>query len=172
MSGPVVIGVDPSITATGVALSDGSLITVGGKAERGDERLLDIACMIGTACTQADLVVIEDLPTHAHGAGITGMVQGVIRLMCLRAGVPYATVVAATLKKYATGSGAANKADMRMALYKRAGFDVHDDNQVDAWWLRAAGLERLGFPEVEMPSAQVKVLEKAAWPSVPMRGAA
>ena len=169
---PTVIGVDPSITATGLALSDGSLITVGGKADRGDDRLLDIACAMGTACYDADLVVIEDLPTHAHGAGTTGMVQGVIRLMCLRAGVPYALVTAATLKKYATGSGAAGKADMRMALYKRTGTDVRDDNQCDAWWLRAAGLEHLGHAVVKLPAAQVAALAKVQWPTVAERGAA
>jgi Holliday junction resolvasome RuvABC endonuclease subunit len=167
-----VIGVDPSITATGVALSDGSLITVGGKSDRGDERLLDIACLIGTSVTRADLVVMEDLPTHAHGAGISGMVQGVVRLMCLRASVPYALVTAATLKKWATGSGNADKSDMRMALYKRTGLDVRDDNQVDAWWLRAAGLECLGQSVVEMPTAQIKALAAVSWPAVAMRSAA
>lgn len=172
MTAPVVIGVDPSISATGIALSDGSLITVGGKADRGDDRLLDIACAIGSACHSADLVVLEDLPTHAHGAGITGMVQGVVRLMCLRASVPYATVPAATLKKYATGTGNAKKPDLRMSLFKRTGYDIPDDNQVDAWFLRAAGLEALGFPVVAMPAAQVKALAVVDWPQVPMRGAA
>ncbi|MCW2901847.1 MAG: hypothetical protein JWO67_4112 [Streptosporangiaceae bacterium] len=172
MTAPTVIGVDPSLTATGIALSDGSLITIGGKADRGDERLLDLACAMGTSCFGADLVVIEDLPTHAHGAGKTGLAQGVIRLMCLRASVPYALVTAATLKKWATGSGNAGKADMRMALYKRTGMDVRDDNQADAWWLRAAGLEALGFPVVEMPVAQVRALAAVTWPSVHMGSAA
>ena len=167
-----VIGVDPSITATGVALSDGSLITVGGKAERGDERLLDIACLIGGAVHHADLVVMEDLPTHAHGAGITGMVQGVLRLMCLRASVPYVTVPAATLKKFATGKGNATKPDMRMALYQRTGEDIRDDNQVDACWLRFAGLQHLGLPQVKLPAAQVAALAKVTWPVVAGRAAA
>jgi Holliday junction resolvasome RuvABC endonuclease subunit len=166
-----VIGVDPSISATGLALSDGSLITVGGKADRGDERLLDIACVMGTALTQADLVVMEDLPTHAHGAGITGMVQGVVRLMCLRASVPYVLISPATLKKWATGAGNAGKADMRMALYKRTGMDLRDDNQCDAWWLRAAGLEHLGQPVVDMPAAHVKALSAVTWPTLPAAAA-
>lgn len=162
-----VIGVDPSISATGLALSDGSLITVGGKADRGDERLLDIACLLATAISRADLVVMEDLPTHAHGAGITGMVQGVVRLMCLRASVPYVLIPPATLKKFATGRGNATKPDMRMELFQRTGVDVRDDNQCDAWWLRAAGLQHLGQPVVEMPAAHVKALSAVTWPTLP-----
>ena len=167
----LVIGVDPSITATGVALSDGSLVIVGGKADRGDERLLDIACLIGTVTAQAHLVVLEDLPTHAHGAGITGMAQGVVRLMCLRAGVPYVTLPPAVLKKYATGRGNGTKGDMRMALYQRAGIDERDDNKVDAWWLRAAGMQAYGQPVVTVPAAQARALEAATWPET-LRGAA
>jgi Holliday junction resolvasome RuvABC endonuclease subunit len=171
MKGPIVIGVDPSITSTGMALSDGSLMTVGGKADRGDERLLEIACAMGTACYQADLVVIEFLPAHMKGAGITGMVQGVIRLVCLRASVPYVLVPPSTLKKYATGSGAADKGDMKVALFERTGVKVKSNDEVDAAWLRFAGLQKLGAPEVSLPAVQVRALDAVAWPDV-LRGVA
>jgi hypothetical protein len=60
------------------------------------------------------------------------------------------------LKKFATGKGNATKADMRMALYQRAGLDVRDDNQVDAWWLRQAGLHLLDDPTaVRLPKAHL-----------------
>ena len=168
---PVVVGIDPSISATGLALSDGSLMTVGGKPERGDERLLDIACAVGTAISRADLAVLEDLPQHAHAAGITGLESGVVRLMCLRASVPYVLLPPASLKKYATGRGNATKGDMRMALFQRTGLDVRDDNQCDAIWLRFAGLQKLGAPEVSLPVAQVRALDAVAWPDV-LRGVA
>jgi Holliday junction resolvasome RuvABC endonuclease subunit len=161
-----VIGIDPSITATAIAHTDGTLTVVGGAASLGDRRLSAIHEAITAACIPAwpDLAVMEDLPTHAHGAGVTGMVQGVIRLALLTIGVPYVTVPPATLKKYATGRGGADKADMRMALYQRAGLDERNDNKVDAWWLRAAGLEHLGQPAVKLPAAQVAALGKVAWP--------
>lgn len=172
MVAPVVVGIDPSLTATGIALSDGSLITVGGDAKRGDERLLDISCAVGSACHNADLIVIENYVNGSPSAGVSGQVHGVVRLMCLRASVPYAMVPPTTLKKYATGSGAAKKADMRMALYKRTGLDCNDPDQVDAWWLRAAGLQWLGCPVVTLPAVQVKALDAAQWPETPVRGAA
>ncbi|MFI7449575.1 hypothetical protein ACIBQX_18910 [Nonomuraea sp. NPDC049714] len=167
---PNVTGLDLSMTATGVAyLAAGQLVTATIRPTPGigDQRLLYIAEHVGLAVGingQTDLAMVEDLPTHAHGAGITGMVHGAIRMTLLTLGVPYALVTPASLKKYATGKGNATKADMRMALFQRAGLDLRDDNQVDAWWLRAAGLDHLGHPLVTLPKAQREALAKVAWP--------
>jgi len=70
------------------------------------------------------------------------------------------------LKRYATGKGNATKADMRMALFQRAGLDVRDDNAVDAWWLRAMALDHYGHPLVAMPQTHRQALEKVAWPEL------
>jgi Holliday junction resolvasome RuvABC endonuclease subunit len=156
-----VAGLDLSITATGVALPDDTLKTVTGKAKDGDGRLAHLfGVALDLANLRLDLVVIEDLPTHAHGAGITGMVHGAVRCALISRGVPYLLVPPATLKKYATGKGNAPKPDMRMALYKRTGIDVSDDNQVDAWWLRAIGMQVLGEPIIDLPAAQIAALSK------------
>jgi len=160
-----VVGIDPSLTSTGIAAADGALSTVGGDSKVGDRRLARIADAVALAVADADLVVLELLPQHMKSAGITGMAQGVIRLALVNACVPYVFLQPSLLKKYATGRGAADKADMRMALYQRTGVDVRDDNQVDAWWLRAAGLQHLGEPVVKLPAAQVAVLDKVAWPA-------
>lgn len=163
---PRVIGLDLSITATGIALWDGHTDTIKAAKWGGDWRLVNIRKHVLThALTpRAHLVVIEDLPTHAHGAGITGMVHGVVRELLLDNGIPYVLVPPASLKKYATGKGNATKADMRMALFQRAGVDLRDDNQVDAWWLRAAGLDQLSHPLVDLPKVQRAALDKVAWP--------
>lgn len=162
---PRVLGLDLSITATGVADADGHLATLHPRAP-GDERLRQLrdAIRLAAGGCPPDLAVIEDLPTHARAAGITGMVHGVARSLLLDAGVPYALASPASLKKYATGRGNATKADMRMELYKRAGLDICDDNQVDAYWLRAMGLHWLGHPQIKLPVGRRDALDKVRWP--------
>lgn len=162
-----VLGLDLSITATGVAYPDGRTHTVSTR-RTGDHRLLVIRGMVLDAVGHGhvDLAVIEDLPTHAHGAGVTGMVHGVVRAELLSHDVPYVLVTPATLKKYACGKGNATKPDMRMALFQRATLDLRDDNQVDAWWLRAAGLDQLGEPVVQVPQSHRAALAKVAWPNL------
>jgi Holliday junction resolvasome RuvABC endonuclease subunit len=154
---PYVVGIDPSLAATGIATEDETWTV---HTESGDPERLDIIWQAVYAAVWphrgADLAVIEDLPTHAHGAGLTGMAQGVIRLALIHTQTPYYTVPAATLKKFATGKGTATKADMRMALFKRTGIDVRDDNQCDAIWLRHMGLHLAGsFLAMDLPKAQM-----------------
>lgn len=162
---PRVVGLDLSITATGIAWCDGTTYTVTGKTT-GDRRLLTICQEVGIAVDgrSIDLVVIEDLPTHAKAAGITGMVHGAVRAYLLRLGTPYALITPASLKKYATGRGNAGKPEMAVAAYKRLGREPADDNQVDALWLRAAGLDRLGQPLAQMPAANRAALDAVTWP--------
>lgn len=171
---PRVLGLDLSITATGIAYRDGSTGTVGGPSDQGDRRLLVIEQAVTIAVggedidlgPRVDLVVLEDLPTHAKAAGITGMVHGAVRTLLIKRGVPYVVVTPATLKAFATGKGNADKTAMAMAAYKRAAVEFADDNQCDAWWLRAAGLERLGAPLFDLPAAQRARLDKVAWPNL------
>lgn len=172
MTTPLVVGLDLSITATGICDARGNCRTVGGPSTMGDGRLVTIADAVifdiglDEWLAKNTLVVIEDIPTHAHGAGITAMVHGAVRSRLVDQGTPYVLVPPATLKKYATGKGNATKADMAVALYKRAGLELADDNQVDAWFLRAAGLHHLGHPVIDVPAAQAAALDRITWPEV------
>lgn len=157
------IGIDPSLTGTGLAYADQTrTVRTDAKTER---RLAVIHDTVLQLLPGHTLAVIEDLPTHAHGAGLTGMAQGVIRLACEHTGVPYTTVPAATLKKFATSRGNATKPDMRLELFKRTGLDLRDDNQVDAWWLRQIGLHLTGHPDaLTLPQTHTIALTKVKNP--------
>jgi hypothetical protein len=157
-----VVGLDLSITATGICASNGETYTVGGKSALGDERLVLIKIAI-LDNLDADIYIIEDLPTHAHGAGVTGMVHGVVRATLLENKKKYILVTPASLKKYATGKGNANKVDMAIALYERFGIKLPDDNQVDAYWLRMMGLDYFGIEKIYLPQVNKSVFEKINW---------
>lgn len=162
-----VIGLDLSLTATGIAYADGTTRTIKTRTADGDRRLLQIVAAVVEAASQGvELAVIEDLPTHAHSAGITGMVHGAVRAALIAQGLPYVLVPAATLKAFATGKGNADKTAMALAAFKRAETEFADDNCCDAWWLRAAGLDWLGTPLFPLPEAQRVRLAKVRWPEL------
>lgn len=163
---PSVVGLDLSITATGIAKRDGSTFTVKTNAT-GDRRLVVIRDNVGLAAGGCDLVVIEDLPTHAKSAGITGMVHGAVRASLIEWGIRYVLITPASVKKYATGKGNCGKPEMAVAAFKRAEVEFADDNQCDAWWLRAMALDHLGHALADMPKAHRDALAAVDWPAVP-----
>lgn len=180
---PNVIGVDLSITATGICHSNGSCETVGGKASDGDHRICSITERVMSAVMREDplplhipgewdiwrveLVVIEGLAIHGPGGAMAAaQLMGALKLCLIEGGVAYVEVPPATLKKFATGKGNATKTDMAIAALKRAGVEFADDNQCDAWWLRQAGLHALGHPQFDLPQAQVDALAKVTWPNI------
>lgn len=144
----LVFGIDPSIAATGVALPSGSSHTIKTIPTDGDARLHQLARTMDSYLVRFEqldsevysVAVVEDLPMNAKSAGLTGMAQGVIRERLAYYEIPVARIAPASLKKYATGSGRASKADMRAAWLELTENDIADDNQVDALWLRDMGV--------------------------------
>jgi Holliday junction resolvasome RuvABC endonuclease subunit len=162
-------GIDPSVTASGfVSLHAGGELERTGtfpvnRKLKGSHRLLGLhndlysayhdTIQLGMA---VDLAVLEDLPRNAMGAGLTGMAQGIVRAFLVDVQVPFVTVAPATLKKAVTGSGRADKKEMKLAAQKVLGEDadyLKNDNEVDAWGLAEVGLfykgrsNRLQFTE-------------------------
>lgn len=147
MTGWYAVGIDPSLSGTGIAQADGLLMTIKTHAKPGrkNNRLQTIhkaafdAAGGGHWAGKPALVMVEDLPTHAKSAGLTGQAQGVVRLALVDAGVSMMFLAPATLKKFATGKGNADKAAMIAAWNARNHARVTDDNQADAAWLRQYG---------------------------------
>jgi crossover junction endodeoxyribonuclease RuvC len=148
---PVVVGLDLSLTATGVATSSGTKIvdSTGHKGDTLDQRRTRLIGMteriINEVTPLADLVVIE-APAFSRTQGAMHDRSGLWWLVvaALHDGLANVTEVAPTaLKKYITGKGNA---------------------------LRALGLDLLGHPLVQMPVAHRAGLEKLHRPT--LRGAA
>lgn len=155
-----VVGIDPSLAATGVATNSGEFTIKTDAKKHGDGgRLAKLGTDLAQALrTQPTLVVIEDLPTHAMSAGLTGRAQGVVRMTLALWNIPYVAIPPATLKKFATGKGNAKKDAMRAAWLEYSGEDNADDNQVDAAWLRQIGRHFMGG-RVDLPQAQLDAVE-------------
>lgn len=173
-----VFGIDPSLAATGVATAYDQVHVVATKGRKGattlerHDRLQSIVARILAHIAEAggragDLVVIEGPPFTGDPyvwdrAGLWWLLQATLR----ETGFVVVDVNPSHLKKYATGSGAANKGRMADAAARRIP-DVHthgEDNAVDALWLRAMGLDRLGTPLAVMPAEQRDVLDRVPWP--------
>ncbi len=161
-----VIGLDLSLTGTGIATNYGTA-TIHSKA-RGMERLAHIRDQVLSVLIPdvEHLFVIEGYSmgtarqsSHAHGLGELG---GVIRLALWEAGVGYLDCPPACLKRYACGRGNAPKEEVLIAAVKR-GADVRDNNQADAFFLRAMGLDAMGAPVVDMPQAHRAGLKSIEW---------
>lgn len=167
-----VVGLDLSLTATGIAhLTAGDGLVVDHYRVTSDpapgtyatrHRLRTLRRTILDDVRAGDLVVVEG-PALSRATGHAWDRGGLWWSIVDR--LPRVAIVGpSTLKKFATGNGAATKADMRLALYKRSGLDVRDDNECDAVWLAIAGATRLGRAPFPLPVAQVAALDKAEWP--------
>ena len=158
--GMLVLGIDPSLTGTGIAAIsldlDGNVfgatattLKVPGKVDTID-RIFYIARNVThwvSICSDRNLsnIIIEDLPAMAKGAGHTGQAQGAIRYG-ISSGSQYnpcqvLALAPATLKKFIAGSGKADKAAVIEAVRERVGHltTINDDNQGDAMALALYG---------------------------------
>lgn len=114
-----------------------------------------------------DLAVLEGPAWAANLMFQFGMVHYAARGVLMDFGIPYVTVQPTTLKQYATGSGAADKADMIAAVTAAVGTVPGDDNQADSWWLREMGLAALGHPTVELTDERRGILAGIRdWPRI------
>lgn len=113
-----------------------------------------------------DLVSFEEVRRHlgVDAAHAYGGYLGHLTAFCDVAEIPYEGVAVGTIKKRATGNGAASKEMMIEAACAKLGVIPEDDNEADALWLlvlmvEAEGLEWPGGP-VEVPPTKKKAKRK------------
>lgn len=167
-----VLGVDLSLAATGVVTADGVRSTLTPPTKDTTDRLewfyRQFYALVADLDVLGTILMVEAPfvagPARGSSTLDLGMLHGVFRLATRRFVRRIVWVPPSTLKMYATGRGNATKPDMRVELVKRLELDIKDDNQVDAWWLRAMGLDRYATAPIALPQSHRRALSSVQWP--------
>ena len=177
----IVIGIDPSLTSTGIARVDTDdrlapeTWTITSTGHKGDtlaqrcDRLTTIADQI--ALYDCDLVVIEapSLGQARQGGPLdrNGLWWLIVSSLAKFDRFPVVAVPPASLKRYATGKGNATKEAMVAAAARRLPHvDTGDQaDRVDALWLAAMGADAFGCPLVDLPITHRAALDGVQWPT-------
>lgn len=136
-----IVGIDASLTGTGVAVVNCSLRTETIQSKKaGPERLIELRERIKQIVAGANLVVIEGYAfAKGNSAHQLGELGGVLRVMFHEMGLRVLEVAPGQVKKFATGKGVADKRDMSIAVLKRWGVDFTTDDETDAFVLAMIG---------------------------------
>lgn len=166
---PLVIGLDLSLTCTGVA-GEGWTDYIRPKTLKGHPRLNFLVDEVASFIKAADLVVIEG-PSFGGGVkhrheDLAGL-RVMVRHACWRRGIPYALVPPSCRALYAAGKGSAPKGLVRDEIARR--YDIELDgvaryDMADAYALLAMGLHHLGHPLAEVPDTNARGLAGCQWP--------
>lgn len=173
---PRVVGLDISLTGTGIASSRGWTRKVGRSNVTTAPLLVrmaqvgELARAIVNHVGVADLVVVE-VPAFSRSGGGTlerSALWWLVVRSLISAEIPVAECFNNTRMRYATGKGMAAKTVIvdavarRFPQYTTAG----DDNLADAIVLAAMGSDHLGYPLAVMPKTHRVALDTVNWPHV------
>jgi len=168
-----VLGVDPSLTSTGVCMSDDETMVFQPKT-KGPERLIQIRNFVNALVRahSIDLIAIEGYSfssrnSHAHALGELG---GVLRVDFYEHGIPYVEIPPTSRAKFATGKGNASKTEVVSSISARTGIvwsGSGSDDMCDAWILRQMVLAHLGESSYSWPESHLAALEKIEWRNEP-----
>ena len=173
-----VMGLDLSLTGTGIALigdsgiRTGLLTSKGTKADTLEDRFTRLQTIVNQIRAHAPenaLIVVEG-PSFASVGGAHHDRSGLWWLVVAQLQLDHYTVVTVpptVLKKYVTGKGNASKDDVLLAVDRRYP-DAHvtDNNTADAVVLAAMGARFLNRPVDDLPQAQLAVMGSVTWPTL------
>jgi crossover junction endodeoxyribonuclease RuvC len=163
-----IVGVDLSLTATGIACECGTWVVK--TPLRGPARLHAIASVVfeHAAETGRAVVVMEGYafarPNQAHQLGELG---GVVKTELWKGGIEAVSVPPKLLKKFATNSGNAAKDEMLAAAIRRFDFGGSENNEADAYLLRVMGMLHYDLLTGRWPAAYMReAVGKVSWPEM------
>jgi len=181
MRGPqnLVVGIDPSLTCTGVVRIEGdldiSLSTLvshptGHTLTDRHRRIAELFERIAEQLTDRATLVVIEAPSMARASGATHERSGLWWLLIdhfIDSGVPIVEVPPACRAKYATGKGNAIKGAVIDAVARRYPHveTRGNDNLADALILAAIGRRMIGHPiEDSLPAANLAALQTLRLP--------
>lgn len=174
----IYIGLDQSISGTGIVALDGSgdlidkhLVSGGEVREPMDKvnRIVSIFAQFyewvnALKGDKEPCVVLEDFAySQANQMALLGGLGYHIRIMLRQTGWHFAVCPTGTLKKMVTGNGNSKKQIVIRDVYKRWGFETDDDNIADAFGLAKMAWVAYGQPvpgTVGTRKADFEALEK------------
>ena len=163
---PVIVGIDPSLTSTGICHPDGTTsLIVPGKLV-GCDRLVFIRDWIRPLIDDVDVLVIEAVPTQGAMsiAPLAGL-GAVIRVAAHEALIPFVDVSPSTRAKFACGDQKSRDKDAVLARAIRAGSPANTNDEADAWWLWQIGTAAYD-PTAVLHAYQHEALQAITWPSI------
>lgn len=176
-----VLGVDPSLAATGLALASprDTYRTISPHAGADDvpRRLYELQVLFENWLealqnrNAIDVAVVETVSLHGIGGPLVvlrlGQLSGVFLAACSRYSIPVVEVNSSSLKKYATGNGSATKPDMMKAA-KNLGGHPSNDNEADAFFLKKIGDDFYNRTPAECQAVlekhQLELQDRLKWP--------
>lgn len=174
----VVVGLDPSLTGTGIAVVAGpgfiQTTTVTSSGKRGAslqarvDRLRKLKAAVLEWVPEGSLVVVEG-PAYSKGnAGTWDRAWfwgSLVSALAEHEGTDVVLCPPNIRAMYATGRGNAGKADVAMAVAKRfPQVDLHGDNETDALAMAAMGRRLIGEPIDNPPQTHTRAMKSLELP--------
>lgn len=186
----IVVGIDPSLTATGLAVGGShgpgpgdirpwdcqTIVTKSVPAKDPQmhtktlERLERITTsVVGYVNQHSANIAVMEVPIYGALRGTHAADRGGLWWMIARAlrqnSTPVAFCPQASRQKYATGKGNAGKAQVMAAAIRRyASAPIADDNQADAVVMASMVLHWLGEYVEPVPTRNTEALDAMEWP--------
>lgn len=141
-----VLGIDPSLTSTGVCRLNRDQYEVSCIKIKGSDGVARLWALKQRVLQQLqdfrpDLVVIEGYSFGSKGRGVFQLAEwgGVLRLALYESGFRTLEVPPTSLKKYVTGKGNSPKEQMILGAYKKFGVEFASNDECDAYCLARLG---------------------------------